>query len=96
MTITAPSVATTAPALDRPQAAWSRPVSGPAPGRPDPAACRMLELLGAGLKDEAIARSLGVSSRTVRRRVAELEDRFGAANRIQLVARAAVHGWVRV
>ncbi|MQA79122.1 MAG: HTH domain-containing protein [Streptosporangiales bacterium] len=56
----------------------------------------MLELLGAGLKDDAIARTLGVSSRTVRRRVAELEDRFGAANRIQLVARAAVHGWIRV
>ncbi|MQA05382.1 MAG: HTH domain-containing protein [Streptosporangiales bacterium] len=56
----------------------------------------MLEYLAAGMKDEAIARALGVSARTVRRRVAHLESCFGATNRIQLVARAATSGWVRV
>ena len=41
-------------------------------------------MLGAGLKDEAIARYLGCSLRTVRRRIAALMDRHGADTRFQL------------
>lgn len=63
---------------------------------PDRGAVEVLEHLAAGLKDEAIGRALGISARTVRRRVADLEARFGATNRIQLVARAATQGWVTV
>jgi DNA-binding CsgD family transcriptional regulator len=44
----------------------------------------LLRLLGAGLKDEAIARYLGCSLRTVRRRVALLMDHYGADTRFQL------------
>ncbi|HEX6444561.1 MAG TPA: helix-turn-helix domain-containing protein [Streptosporangiales bacterium] len=44
---------------------------------------RMLTLLAAGLKDDAIARQLGLSSRTVGRRIAALLERLGARTRFQ-------------
>jgi DNA-binding NarL/FixJ family response regulator len=40
-------------------------------------------MLSAGMKDESIARNLGVSSRTVGRRVAELMERLGVRTRLQ-------------
>ncbi|MGH3331283.1 MAG: helix-turn-helix transcriptional regulator [Nocardioidaceae bacterium] len=43
----------------------------------------LLTLLAAGLKDEAIARQLGLSSRTVGRRAADLMDLLGARTRFQ-------------
>lgn len=54
----------------------------------------LIRLLAAGMKDEAVARHLGVSLRTLRRRVSELQERLGAASRFQLGARAAQRGWV--
>ena len=48
----------------------------------------LLDLLSRGLKDEAIARYLGWSLRTVRRRVARLMDDLGARTRFQLGAQA--------
>lgn len=45
---------------------------------------RLIELLGLGLKDEAIARLTGVGLRTVRRRVAALMLHHGVDNRYQL------------
>ncbi len=44
---------------------------------------RLLALLSAGLKDEAIARQMRISSRTVGRRIAELMERLGARTRFQ-------------
>ncbi len=44
---------------------------------------RLLTLLTAGLKDDAIARQLDLSSRTVGRRIAELMDLLGARTRFQ-------------
>lgn len=44
---------------------------------------RILELLMMGAKDETVARQLGISLRTVRRRVAELMDELGATTRFQ-------------
>jgi sugar-specific transcriptional regulator TrmB/DNA-binding CsgD family transcriptional regulator len=49
----------------------------------------LLTLLSAGLKDEAIARQLGVSLRTVHRRTSQLLDRVGARTRFQAGLRAA-------
>ncbi|SDU62352.1 DNA-binding response regulator, NarL/FixJ family, contains REC and HTH domains [Jiangella alkaliphila] len=49
---------------------------------------RLLTMLAAGLKDDAIARQLGVSSRTVGRRVAELMARLGARTRFEAGVRA--------
>ncbi|MGI5458795.1 response regulator transcription factor [Streptomyces sp. CA-249302] len=54
----------------------------------------LIRLLSAGMKDEAVARHLGVSLRTLRRRVSELQERLGAASRFQLGVRAAQRGWV--
>lgn len=52
----------------------------------------MLSLLSRGFKDEAIARYLGWSLRTVRRRVARLMDELGAKTRFQLGAEAVRAG----
>lgn len=45
---------------------------------------RLLELLALGFKDEAIARQLGLSLRTVRRRIAALMEEHAADTRYQL------------
>ena len=54
----------------------------------------ILQCLNAGMKDDVIARQLGISERTVRRRVADLAARLGAASRFQIGAQAARRGWV--
>ncbi|MCX4783145.1 helix-turn-helix domain-containing protein [Streptomyces sp. NBC_01264] len=54
----------------------------------------LLALLVSGLKDEAIARQLGWSVRTMRRRMSRLHDQLGAANRFQAGAIAARRGWI--
>ncbi|KGN36187.1 hypothetical protein [Knoellia subterranea] len=51
---------------------------------------RLIELLGMGLKDEAIARFLGIGLRTVRRRIAALMSVHGVDTRFQLGAVLAV------
>lgn len=50
---------------------------------------QLLTLLAAGLKDEAIARQLSVSLRTVHRRTSQLLDRLGARTRFQAGLRAS-------
>ncbi|WP_216210767.1 helix-turn-helix domain-containing protein [Amycolatopsis aidingensis] len=55
---------------------------------------RILELLAAGCKDEAAARTLGLGLRTYRRRVAELMDALGAESRFQAGARARELGLI--
>lgn len=55
---------------------------------------RLLAYLGAGLTDASIARELGVSERTVGRRVARLQERVGARTRFQLAAQASRRGWL--
>lgn len=44
---------------------------------------RLLTLLATGLKDEAVARRLGISGRSLRRRIARLQAELGAMNRFQ-------------
>jgi DNA-binding CsgD family transcriptional regulator len=55
---------------------------------------RTLELLALGGKDEAVARHLGVSLRTVRRRVADLLEELGATTRFQAGMEAVRRGWI--
>jgi sugar-specific transcriptional regulator TrmB/DNA-binding CsgD family transcriptional regulator len=55
---------------------------------------RVLELLGAGFKDEAIARNLRTSMRTVGRRVERILARLDAATRFQAGAQAARRNWL--
>lgn len=54
----------------------------------------LVALLAMGLQDEAVARRLGVSVRTVRRRVRGLMDELGCATRTQLGVQLAVQGRV--
>ena len=54
----------------------------------------LLQQLAAGAKDEQIARSLGVSLRTVRRRVSEPVDELGVENRFQAGVEAVRRGWI--
>jgi DNA-binding CsgD family transcriptional regulator len=54
----------------------------------------LLEQLAAGAHDEQIARKLGISLRTVRRRVAGLMTELGADSRFQAGVEAARRGWL--
>lgn len=55
---------------------------------------RFLSLLLAGLTDQATAVQLGLSIRTVQRRVRHLMDLAGVQTRLQLGWHAARNGWV--
>jgi DNA-binding CsgD family transcriptional regulator len=81
------------------EALWPRatPLAGGRPAPDDSPAqveLQILRLAATGLKDEAIARSLGRSSRWVRRHFEALEQRLGATNRLTLGIAAARRGWV--
>lgn len=54
----------------------------------------LLSLLVSGLKDEAIARQLGWSVRTMRRRISRLHELLDATNRFQAGVTAARRGWL--
>ncbi|MCZ7432396.1 helix-turn-helix domain-containing protein [Streptomyces sp. WMMC1477] len=56
----------------------------------------LARLLADGMKDEAIARTLGVSPRTASRLIADLMQRLGATSRFAAGARAAHHGMLPV
>jgi DNA-binding MarR family transcriptional regulator len=66
-------------------------VPAPVPAQPD---LGLLTLLAAGAKDETIARQLGISPRTVTRRVAELLDQLGARTRFHAGVLAVRNGWL--
>lgn len=60
----------------------------------DEADRQLLLLLGTGMKDEAIARQLGISARTLGRRVTRLLGRLGAGSRFQAGMEAQRRGWL--
>jgi DNA-binding CsgD family transcriptional regulator len=72
--------------------AWQRGLPVPHTTFDDEGNDRLLTMLASGLKDEAIARYLGVSLRTVRRRVAMLMEDLGAHTRFQLGSAAERRG----
>lgn len=55
---------------------------------------RIVTLMAAGVTDDAIARRLSLSRRTVSRRIGELLDRLGATTRFQAGVQAAHRGWL--
>ena len=55
---------------------------------------RLITLMAAGLKDEAIARQLGLGVRTVRRRMTHLMEKLGARTRFQAGLQAGRKGWL--
>jgi len=72
--------------------ARARPFAGAGAGEPVDGTARIVELLALGAKDETIARHLGVSLRTARRRIAELMDELGATTRFQAGLEAGRRG----
>lgn len=78
--------------------AWERAIAVPGMGRaeyePDGERRLLLHQLTRGAKDEQIARALGISLRTVRRRVAEIMLELGADSRFQAGVEAVRRGWV--
>lgn len=54
----------------------------------------LLDQLAGGAKDEQIARALGLSLRTVRRRVAQVLDELGSESRFQAGVEAVRRGWI--
>ncbi|WP_141892904.1 helix-turn-helix domain-containing protein [Microbacterium kyungheense] len=82
------------------EATWSQaspvfePEGSAAPRDLDPLDVEVLRLLAAGLKDETVARHLGLSERTVRRRVADLMTRLGATSRFAAGVQSARRGWI--
>ncbi|OII66403.1 LuxR family transcriptional regulator [Streptomyces sp. CC77] len=89
-----------APPERRPGPDRARRGAEPAPAGPEPAAAgeqqrELLSLLAAGLKDEAIARRLGVHVHTARRRITRLLDALDARTRFQAGARATARGWLQ-
>jgi DNA-binding NarL/FixJ family response regulator len=70
---------------------------GPASGRrkhEEQTRHEILVMLAVGTKDEAIARKLEVSTRTVRRAVASLMEECNAESRFQLAVAAVRLGWL--
>ena len=63
------------------------------PGEIDELDARILALVLAGLTDQAAAGQLGISRRTVQRRMTDLMARAGVDTRIQLGWQAARRGW---
>ncbi len=64
------------------------------PGGLPPADRRLLWLLAGGASDDVIARELGVSRRTLFRRIQVLMARLGAVNRFQMALQAQRRGWL--
>ncbi|WP_229403186.1 LuxR C-terminal-related transcriptional regulator [Micromonospora okii] len=81
------------------QAYWGRatPLVGPKPpadDQPSDEELLLLQMLRAGLKDEAIGRQLGVSARTATRRIASTMERLGAVTRFQAGVEASARRWL--
>jgi len=54
----------------------------------------LLTMFAGGLKDEAIAQQLGISTRTLRRRILVMFGELGASNRFAAGVAAAKRGWI--
>jgi DNA-binding CsgD family transcriptional regulator len=78
--------------------ATAAPLGGPTAGhdryQPNPTERTALSLLAQGLTDEAVARRLDVSLRTVRRMMARLMVLLGSRSRFEAGVRATKRGWI--
>jgi DNA-binding CsgD family transcriptional regulator len=86
------------------ETAWNRALpldvhkaNQPDPGGPNALTAQdrqLLALIAAGLKNESIARQLGVSMRTVERRFTHLARKLNARNRVEIIMQATRRGLV--
>ncbi|MFB9578287.1 helix-turn-helix transcriptional regulator [Streptomyces yanii] len=63
-------------------------------GRPTGRMRDILSLMCAGLTDDAIARVLGLSRRTIQKRISETAELLGARTRFQIALLARERGWI--
>ncbi|MEV6941121.1 LuxR C-terminal-related transcriptional regulator [Streptomyces sp. NPDC051172] len=78
-------------------ASWFPQGATPGEAAPDeitPLERRLLELLAGGLTDSAVARALGISVRTERRKMAELMQRLGVSSRFAAGVQATRRQWI--
>jgi DNA-binding CsgD family transcriptional regulator/DNA-binding MarR family transcriptional regulator len=61
----------------------------------NPRSVQVLRLMALGMKDDAIARVLGVSRRTVQQIVSDVGAELGARTRFQIALQAQAAGWLR-
>ncbi|MFF2386305.1 LuxR C-terminal-related transcriptional regulator [Streptomyces sp. NPDC058108] len=66
----------------------------PASDTPNPRAREVLRLLSLGMKQESIARTLGVSRRTVQKDISDIGTALGARNHFQIALLAQERGWL--
>ncbi|MGH9195016.1 MAG: response regulator transcription factor [Acidimicrobiia bacterium] len=66
------------------------------PGRPTEEELTVMRMVAEGVKDCTIARRLGVSVVTVRRRAQKFRQRVGAKTRVEAVALAVRDGLIQV
>ncbi|MFA7762051.1 LuxR C-terminal-related transcriptional regulator [Streptomyces sp. NPDC048723] len=66
----------------------------PSGERPTATELELLKLLASGMTDEAAAKRLGVSLRTVRRHMSALMERLHATSRFEAGLKAAQQGWL--
>jgi DNA-binding CsgD family transcriptional regulator/predicted transcriptional regulator len=79
--------------------AAAKPIDGPEPKEedekePTQQELALLRLLASGSTDEAAAKKLGVSVRTVRRIMADLMDQLAASSRFEAGHKATQRGWL--
>ncbi len=75
---------------------WARATPVGSPASPLTAGQReLLGLLASGLKDETIARRLGVHVHTARRRITRMLEELDADTRFQAGVQAAIRGWLQ-
>ncbi|MED7825098.1 LuxR family transcriptional regulator [Streptomyces chiangmaiensis] len=89
----------TAPSLSGGPGSESLPSPGPSTQgdqtrKPTNEERNLLALFAAGVKDDAIARQFGVSTRTLRRRIQDLYTELGTTNRFGAGVAAARRNWV--
>ncbi|MEU8008839.1 LuxR C-terminal-related transcriptional regulator [Micromonospora parva] len=95
--VTSPSVLLAICALFQQVWAAGEPLQSPSrteADTPTPMELDVLRLLADGQTDEAVARKLGLSVRSVRRVVADVTSRLGASSRFQAGVAAARKGWI--
>ena len=89
------------PLIELYELSWAaaKPIDGPDPKpgserEPTQQELALLRLLASGSTDEAAAKKLGVSVRTVRRIMAELMDQLEASSRFEAGHKATQRGWL--
>jgi len=85
-------LAVAAPLRGLPQT--SRRYPSPPADAPSAEDVSIVTFMAVGMKDDAIARQLGISPRTLRRRSQELMAALGASNRFQAGVEANRRGWI--